>query len=92
MNLIAGRNAMSETRQNLEEFLFEAALGKSSPAERATFLDGVCRNNPALRARLELLLEGHFAVEGFLTRKPGRAAPLPPFAALRFADSMSDFS
>jgi len=44
---------MSET--NLEQFLFEAALQKSSAAERAAFLNQVCHNNPALRARLDVL-------------------------------------
>jgi len=42
---------MSETKQSLEEFLFEEAVRRPS-AERAAFLDGVCQNDPALRARL----------------------------------------
>jgi serine/threonine protein kinase/WD40 repeat protein len=58
---------MSEPNQSLEEFLFEAALTKPSAEERAAFLDGVCRDNPGLRARLEVLLEGHFQAEGFLS-------------------------
>jgi eukaryotic-like serine/threonine-protein kinase len=57
---------MSEPNESLEELLFQAALEKSSPAERAAFLDQVCRDNPALRARLEMLLEGCFRAEGFL--------------------------
>jgi len=70
---------MSETKQNLEEFLFEAASMKLDPAERNAFLDGVCHGDPALRARLELLLEGHFQGEGFLTKKPEVAArPIEP--------------
>src|ERR1041384_7887881 len=63
---------MSETKQNLEEFLFDAAAQKTNAAERAAFLDGVCRDNPALRARLDVLLEGHFAGTGFLNRNPER--------------------
>jgi WD40 repeat protein/serine/threonine protein kinase len=63
---------MSESKKSLEEFLFEAALGKSSAIERAAFLDGACRDNPALRARLDVLLEGHFAGKGFLTCVPKR--------------------
>src|SRR5215831_17448445 len=73
---------MSEPNQSLEEFLFEAAMAKTSAAERAAFLDGVCRDNPALRARLEVLLEGHFQAEGFLAGgskkvedKPASSAP-----------------
>jgi WD40 repeat protein/tRNA A-37 threonylcarbamoyl transferase component Bud32 len=73
---------MSKPSQSLEEFLFEAALTKSTAEERAAFLDGVCRDNPALRARLSVLLEGHFEAEGFLTdelRKPEMkpASPAP---------------
>ena len=66
---------MSETKQNIEEFLFDAAVQKTDAAERAAFLDGVCRNNPVLRARLEVLLEGHFVGDGFLTSNPERSAP-----------------
>jgi serine/threonine protein kinase/WD40 repeat protein len=71
---------LNEPSQSLEEFLFEAALGKSSAAERAAFLDGVCRDNPTLRARLDILLEGHFQAEGFLTAGPKKTEekPAPP--------------
>ena len=58
---------MNKPSQNLEKHLFEAALAKSTAEERATFLDGVCEDNPALRARLDLLLEGQFQAEGFLS-------------------------
>ena len=66
---------MSEPKQNLEEFLFEAALQKTDIAVRKAFLDAMCREQPALRARLEVLLEGHFIGEGFLTKIPERPAP-----------------
>jgi len=71
---------MSEPNQSLEEFLFEAALMKASAEERAAFLDGVCRDNPALRARLNVLLEGHFQAEGFLTGdlRKLETKPAPP--------------
>src|SRR5262249_40279894 len=71
---------MSEPGQSLEEFLFEAALAKPSAEERTAFLDGVCRDNPALRARLVVLLEGHFQAEGFLadtTKKVEKKATEP---------------
>jgi serine/threonine protein kinase len=72
---------MSETGPSLEEHLFDAASSKASKAERAAFLDGVCRDNPALRARLEVLLEGHFRAQGFLadrTKKiEGKPAETP---------------
>jgi WD40 repeat protein/serine/threonine protein kinase len=73
---------MNETKHNLEEALFEAALERASAAERAVFLDDACRDHPALRARLDMLLEGHFHAEGFLKPaadgQPGPRAPDPP--------------
>jgi serine/threonine protein kinase/tetratricopeptide (TPR) repeat protein len=71
--LLLSRPEMNEPSPNLEEILFELALAKSSEAERAVFLDGVCRDNPNLRARLDVLLEGHFEAEGFL---PGEPTPI----------------
>jgi serine/threonine protein kinase/WD40 repeat protein len=61
---------MSDPNPSLEEFLFEAALAKSSTVERDAFLDSVCSGNPALRSRLNLLLEGHFGGPAFLTTEP----------------------
>jgi WD40 repeat protein/serine/threonine protein kinase len=71
----AGSETMSKISQNLEEVLFEAAVEKSSSAERTAFLDGVCRDDPALRARLEVLLEGHFGGAGFLRQTPRQVQP-----------------
>src|SRR5262247_1481487 len=66
---------MNQDRQSLEEALFELAEQKSSASERAAFLDGVCRDNPTLRARLEVLLEGHFGATSFLTETPKHPKP-----------------
>jgi len=79
---------MIEDQQSLEEALFDLAGQKSNAAERAAFLDGVCRDNPALRARLEVLLEAHFGATNFLTQSANRSASLgsAPAAALRSAD------
>jgi serine/threonine protein kinase/WD40 repeat protein len=63
---------MSENKRNLEKALFDLAVQKANAAERAAFLDGACRDNPGLRARLDLMLEGHFAGAGFLTQLRGR--------------------
>lgn len=68
---------MNEGGSSLEEVLFEAVLRTRSPAERAAFLEEVCRGYPELRARLEVLLEAHFRAEGFLDREP-RADALSP--------------
>jgi serine/threonine protein kinase len=75
---------MSTPGQSLEEFLFEAALAKSSDAERAAFLDCVCRESPPLGARLEVLLEGYFQAKGFLSggtnkvEEKSAASPIQP--------------
>jgi eukaryotic-like serine/threonine-protein kinase len=69
---------MSEPKQSLEEALFELAAQKPAGPERAAFLDGVCRDQPALRDRLDLLLEGFDGGPGFLKQAPER----PPLAAV----------
>jgi len=69
---------MSDPNESLEESLFQAALEKSSPEERAAFLDVACRDHPALRARLELLLEGCFGATGFLPDQPSGQPALVP--------------
>ncbi|HVM48093.1 MAG TPA: serine/threonine-protein kinase, partial [Candidatus Acidoferrum sp.] len=63
---------MSEPNQNLED-LFQAALARPSATERSAFLDAACQGNPAMRARLDLLLEGHFHADGFLPAGPAAA-------------------
>src|SRR5262249_1638392 len=80
---------MTENQQNLEEVLFELAEQKSTAADRAAFLDGVCRDNPALRARLEVLLECHFGAEEFLTQNPKSSAPSRPVPAPQSVDRES---
>jgi eukaryotic-like serine/threonine-protein kinase len=42
-----------------EETIFVAALEKSSPAERAAYLDATCAGDPELRRRVEALLQAH---------------------------------
>ncbi len=61
---------MSETKRQREESLFEAAVKITDRAERSAFLSDACRDDAVLRERLELLIEGHFQAEGFLTRSP----------------------
>jgi hypothetical protein len=48
------------------ESIFFAALGKTSPAERAAYLDEACRDNAALRGQVERLLEARPQVGRFL--------------------------
>jgi serine/threonine protein kinase len=46
-------------QQLSERSIFEAAIDKPSPAERAAYLDGACHGNPALRGEVEALLAAH---------------------------------
>ncbi len=49
-----------------EQSLFIEALERHDPAERAAFLDQVCAGDPALRQRLERLLQRHQKDDSFL--------------------------
>jgi serine/threonine protein kinase len=49
-----------------EETIFQAALDRQSPADRAAYLDEVCAGNPALRQRVEALLCSHADPDSFL--------------------------
>src|SRR5262249_55354333 len=49
-----------------EQSIFIEALEQENPAERAAFLDGVCAADPALRQRVERLLERHEQAGSFL--------------------------
>jgi WD40 repeat protein/serine/threonine protein kinase len=65
-----------------EEVLFREALKRASGPERKGFLDGVCRGDDALRARLEALLQAHESPEPSLEPQAAPAAAstvlLPP--------------
>src|SRR5439155_19125130 len=70
----AGRDSMLENT-NREDDLFEAALLRSPGPERAAFLDAECRSDPELRARVEMMLEGHLNAKDFLENLPDGVAP-----------------
>jgi WD40 repeat protein/tRNA A-37 threonylcarbamoyl transferase component Bud32 len=65
-----------------EEILLREALQKANGPERKGFLDGVCRGDDALRAKLEALLQAHESPEPFLEPQAALAAAstvlLPP--------------
>jgi hypothetical protein len=42
-----------------EETLFAAALEKATPEERSAFLDDACSGDPAMRQRVDALLQSH---------------------------------
>src|SRR5262249_29942102 len=49
-----------------EQSIFLHAIGLPSPADRAAYLDDVCRDNPGLRAELDALLAAHDRLGGGL--------------------------
>ncbi|MFH1266949.1 MAG: serine/threonine-protein kinase, partial [Planctomycetota bacterium] len=57
------------------EAVFETALSKAAPKERAAYLDEVCRNNPEARARVEALLEAHDDAGSFLEKPAAQFVP-----------------
>ncbi len=62
-----------------EEVIFREALKRASRPEREAFLDGACVGNPALRARLDALLESPAGSE---TVVDPPAAPIAAATAL----------
>jgi serine/threonine protein kinase/WD40 repeat protein len=57
-----------------EEAIFHAALEIPGAEQRAAYLDGACRNQEALRRRVEALLHRHAEAEGPLDR-PAMSPP-----------------
>jgi formylglycine-generating enzyme required for sulfatase activity len=51
-----------------ERTIFLAALEKDDPAQRKAYLDEACAGDPALRERVELLLQSHEQAGSFLGR------------------------
>jgi WD40 repeat protein/serine/threonine protein kinase len=58
-----------------EQSVFIEALDREDPAERAAYLDRACAGDPALRQRIERLLQRHRQAGSILD------APAPPLAA-----------
>jgi serine/threonine protein kinase len=74
-----------------EETIFEVALGKRGPAERATYLDRACAGDLDLRRRVEALLASHERAGDFLEHPAVErvAVPAPPGGATQ-ADFRGD--
>ena len=47
-----------------EETIFEAAIQKPNPAERAAYLEGACGGDLELRRRVEALMRSHHGRSG----------------------------
>jgi WD40 repeat protein/serine/threonine protein kinase len=61
-----------------DETLFEGALKCRTPAERATYLDQACAEQPELRQKLEELLAAHDSSGDFLEGGAAAARPAVP--------------
>jgi len=57
-----------------EQAIFLHAIGLPSPADRAAYLDEVCRDNPGMRAELDALLAAHDRLGG---QSPATSGPEP---------------
>jgi WD40 repeat protein len=55
---------------NIQEEIFSAALEIQDPTRRAVYLDGACRGDAALRAKVEALLKAHERAGDFLKSVP----------------------
>ena len=53
-----------------EESIFQEALKRTAPAERASFLDEACRENESLRCGVDQLLAAHDLAGSFLISPP----------------------
>ena len=60
-----------------DETIFAAALQWETPAQRAAYLEEACAGQPALRARVEALLQASDAAQTFLERPVGGPRPTP---------------
>jgi serine/threonine protein kinase len=81
-------NQRPETQR--EAALFQAAILLTASA-RATYLDGACHDDPALRKRLEALLAAHDAYDPFLEPQiPAAGGPSAPTIKFEFKDAPTE--
>jgi len=82
---------MSDQPNDIEA-VFVAALGKTTPEERAAYLDEACHDNAEARARVEALLEAHDGAGSFLEKPAAEFVPTGAAAdtSAHSADSAAD--
>src|SRR6516225_1678470 len=73
-----------------ERSIFEAAIDKGSPEERAAYLDQVCGSNPGLRQEVEALLAAHERLENISVATPSMRRP--PSESARLSGRTSSWS
>src|ERR1017187_3980862 len=62
-------------RSNREIEIFNSALERTTPAERAAYLDGACGDDADLRARVEALIRAHEEAGVFLPAEDAKPQP-----------------
>jgi hypothetical protein len=72
-----------------ERSIFDVALDIDDPAARAAYLDRACKDDPAVRQRVERLLQAHAAAGSFL-QAPVVAAEPPTQAAPAANDATAE--
>jgi eukaryotic-like serine/threonine-protein kinase len=64
-----------------EREIFNAALDRSTSAERAAYLEGACAADHELRGRIEALLRASEEAGGFFANEPADPSAAPPIHA-----------
>jgi serine/threonine protein kinase/WD40 repeat protein len=78
-----------DAQSNREIEIFNSALEQPTPAERAAYLDGACRDDAELRARIEALIRADEQAGGFLPTED--AKPQAAELAKTFAMTTGQF-
>ena len=68
---------IDEIELEVEQALFAATLEFPDPAHREAFLEKACAGDPALRSRIQALLDAHFRAEDFFDFVPPPPRPDP---------------
>jgi tetratricopeptide (TPR) repeat protein/serine/threonine protein kinase len=77
------------TEQPAEQSIFLHAIGLPSPADRAAYLDGVCRDNLQLRTEIEALLSAHYRLGVGQQQTSAQQAPPDPENPITQAEAQS---
>src|SRR4051794_32624126 len=71
-----------------EEEIFNEALARSLPQERAAYLDRACADHPGLRAAVEALLRANVGASGFLSNPKAPLAKAAAGSAVTSAEAL----
>ncbi|SPE57144.1 hypothetical protein SBV1_2640008 [Verrucomicrobia bacterium] len=66
IDVARSKNPIMAGQSDREREIFNSALERATPAERAAYLDGACGEDVEMRSRLAALLGAHDMAGGFL--------------------------